>query len=138
MAALVSAQCRRPAERCPDARHSGGLGPNLARDRGEIHRRYLRHRRHPRRDCAHRLRPQEQEIVTTEIESPQDDRLAELRARADALEWQLGQLKRDKPWLFGGASSSSPATPPPAQPPRQKRAMEMTDAEYRAARADLL
>ena len=130
--------------------------------------------------------------MTTEIESPQDDRLAELRARADALEWQLGQvqkeaesrliraelkaeamragivdldglklvdlsaaklsasgevegaggliaqLKRDKPWLFGGASSSSPATPPPAQPPRQKRAMEMTDAEYRAARADLL
>lgn len=130
--------------------------------------------------------------MTTESELPQDDRLAELRARADALELQLGQvqreaesrliraelkaeamragivdldglklldlsaaklnasgdvegagamiaqLKRDKPWLFGGASSSSPATPPPAQPPRQKRAMEMTDAEYRAARADLL
>jgi hypothetical protein len=130
--------------------------------------------------------------VTTETDQPQDDRLAELRARADALERQLGQvqkeaesrliraelkaeamragivdldglklldhsaaklnangdvegagsmvaqLKRDKPWLFGGSSSSSPATPPPAQPPRQKRAMEMTDAEYRAARADLL
>ncbi len=50
----------------------------------------------------------------------------------------MEQLKRAKPWLFGGASSSSPTMPPPAQPPRQKRAMEMTDAEYRAARAELL
>ncbi len=50
----------------------------------------------------------------------------------------MAQLKRDKPWLFVGASSSSPTSPPPAQPPRQKRATEMTDAEYRAARAELL
>jgi hypothetical protein len=130
--------------------------------------------------------------VTTEAETTGDDPLAELRARADALERLLGdvrkeaesrltraelkaeairagmidldglklldqsaikltpggdvegivplmaQLKRDKPWLFVGASSSSPVTPPPAQPPRQKRATEMTDAEYRAARAELL
>ncbi len=130
--------------------------------------------------------------MTKETDPPQADRLAALRARADALEQQLGQeqreaearlvraelkaeamragivdldglklldlsaaklndrgevegagamlaqLKRDKPWLFGAASSSSPATPPPATPPRQKRAMEMTDAEYRVARADLL
>jgi hypothetical protein len=50
----------------------------------------------------------------------------------------LAQLRRDKPWLFAGASSSSPSAPPSAEPPRQKRAADMTDAEYRAARADLL
>ena len=130
--------------------------------------------------------------MTTEAETTGNDPLTELRARADALEQLLGdvrkeaetrlmraelkaeairagmvdldglklldqsaikltpsgdvdgigplmaQLKRDKPWLFVGASSSSPLTPPPAQPPRQKRATEMTDAEYRAARAELL
>lgn len=50
----------------------------------------------------------------------------------------IARLKRDKPWLFGAASSSSSASPPPSQPPRQKLATEMTDAEYRAARAELL
>jgi hypothetical protein len=50
----------------------------------------------------------------------------------------MTRLKRDKPWLFGGESSSSRSSPPPAQPPRQRTAMEMTDAEYRAARAELL
>jgi hypothetical protein len=50
----------------------------------------------------------------------------------------MAQLRRAKPWLFGAASSSSPASPPPAQPPRQKSATEMTDEEYRAARAAIL
>ncbi len=50
----------------------------------------------------------------------------------------MAQLRRDKPWLFGGASSSATASPPPAAPPVAKKATEMTDAEYRAARADLL
>ncbi len=50
----------------------------------------------------------------------------------------IAKLRKDKPWLFTGLSSSSSAVPPPAQPPRQKRATEMTDSEYRAARADLL
>ncbi len=50
----------------------------------------------------------------------------------------MSKLKRDKPWLFGAHSSSSRATPPQAQPPRQKHVTEMTAAEYRAARADLL
>jgi hypothetical protein len=50
----------------------------------------------------------------------------------------MAQLRRAKPWLFVGASSSSLATPPPAQPPRQKLATEMTDDEYRAARAAIL
>ena len=47
----------------------------------------------------------------------------------------MAQLRRAKPWLFGGTSSSSPASPPPAQPPRQKLATEMTDDEYRRRRA---
>ena len=50
----------------------------------------------------------------------------------------VAQLKRAKPWLFGAASSSNPASPPAAQAPRQKLAVEMTDAEYKAARADLV
>ncbi len=50
----------------------------------------------------------------------------------------MAKLKRDKPWLFGARSSSSRATPPNADPPRVKRATEMTADEYRAARADLL
>lgn len=50
----------------------------------------------------------------------------------------IAQLRRMKPWLFGGTSSSSPAIPPPSQPPRQKLATEMTDDEYRAARAAIL
>jgi hypothetical protein len=48
------------------------------------------------------------------------------------------QLKKVKPWLFGGASLSSTAIPPPAQPSRQKLATEMTDIEYRAAREAIL
>lgn len=48
------------------------------------------------------------------------------------------QVKKAKPWLFGGASSSSASTPPPARPPRQRLATEMTDTEYRAAREALL
>jgi hypothetical protein len=50
----------------------------------------------------------------------------------------MERLKRDKPWLFGGASSSSRAAPPQAAPPKPKLATEMTDAEYRAARAELI
>lgn len=50
----------------------------------------------------------------------------------------VAQLKRAKPWLFGGGSSSNPSSPPAPQPPRKKLANEMTDAEYKAARADLL
>jgi hypothetical protein len=50
----------------------------------------------------------------------------------------MQRLKAAKPWLFIGASSSSPVQPPPAQPPRQKLATEMSDAEYQAARAALL
>ena len=50
----------------------------------------------------------------------------------------MAQFRRDKPWLFGGTSSSSPTNAPPAQPQRQKLATEMSDKEYRAARAALL
>jgi hypothetical protein len=47
-------------------------------------------------------------------------------------------LKREKPWLFGGASSSNPLTPPAVQPMRQKTAMEMTAEEYASARSTMV
>ena len=50
----------------------------------------------------------------------------------------MAELRRAKPWLFGGTSSSSPAIAPPVQPHRQKLATDMTDEEYRAARVALL
>jgi len=49
----------------------------------------------------------------------------------------MDDLRRHKPWLFGAASSSSPAVAPASQPVRQKTALEMTDEEYAAARAAL-
>lgn len=50
----------------------------------------------------------------------------------------LAGLKREKPWLFAGHSSSSAASPPPAAPTSAKKAADMSDAEYRAARAALI
>jgi hypothetical protein len=50
----------------------------------------------------------------------------------------MSSFKRAKPWLFGATSSSSSASAPKAQPPRQKHASEMTEAEYRSARAALI
>jgi hypothetical protein len=50
----------------------------------------------------------------------------------------LTKLRRDKPWLFGPANSSSVAGVPDAAPVRTKLATEMTLAEWRAARAALL
>jgi hypothetical protein len=50
----------------------------------------------------------------------------------------MAKFKKAKPWLFGTPSSSSLLTPPVAQPPRQKHATEMTNAEYAVARAALL
>jgi hypothetical protein len=47
-------------------------------------------------------------------------------------------LRQSKPWLFGGASSSSAASAPPAQAPRARLATEMNHAEWQAARAELL
>jgi hypothetical protein len=46
----------------------------------------------------------------------------------------MDDLRRNKPWLFGMASSSSGATAPASQPVRQKTALEMNDEEYAAAR----
>ena len=47
-------------------------------------------------------------------------------------------LRASKPWLFGGASSSSTAPAPPAQPVVPKRATEMSYAEWQAARTQVL
>jgi hypothetical protein len=50
----------------------------------------------------------------------------------------ITQLRRAKPWLFAGASSSSVASVPPSKPSRPKLATEMTDAEYQIAKATLI
>ena len=50
----------------------------------------------------------------------------------------MRQLRRAKPWLFGGASTSSAASAPPTTPPRPKLATEMTDSEWQSARTELL
>ena len=50
----------------------------------------------------------------------------------------MQQLRKAKPWLFADASSSAVAQPPRAEPPRARRATELTVEEWRAARAELL
>ncbi|GAB0115326.1 hypothetical protein [Acidisoma sp. C75] len=50
----------------------------------------------------------------------------------------MDRFRRDKPWLFQPASTTTNAVPPPSQPPRTKLATEMTNEEYRAARAAIL
>lgn len=47
-------------------------------------------------------------------------------------------LRKNKPWLFRQASSSSAATAPSSRPIRHKSAMEMSDEEYAAARKALI
>jgi hypothetical protein len=46
----------------------------------------------------------------------------------------MAELRRNKPWLFGTASTSSAAVAPTSQPVRQKAVMDMTDEEYATAR----
>jgi hypothetical protein len=50
----------------------------------------------------------------------------------------ITKLKRSKPWLFGSASSSSTSAAPRAESPKQRHAREMSEDEWRAARAALL
>jgi len=51
----------------------------------------------------------------------------------------LARLKRDKPWLFGQARSSSPAAHAPRpEPPRVRHANELSHEEWVLARAALL
>lgn len=47
-------------------------------------------------------------------------------------------LRRAKPWLFGGANSSSTASVPPAEAPRGRMAMEMSHEEWQAGRRALM
>ena len=50
----------------------------------------------------------------------------------------IARLKRTKPWLFATPSSSSIAKVPPSGPTRQKLAKDMSDEEYRIARANII
>jgi hypothetical protein len=57
----------------------------------------------------------------------------------DGAEVMLTELKAAKPYLFGVPNSSSnPTTPPNPRNPEAKKATEMTDAEYAAAKKDFL
>jgi hypothetical protein len=47
-------------------------------------------------------------------------------------------LRSAKPWLFRPASTSNPAAPPSSRPPHSRSAIDMTDAEYTAAREAIL
>jgi len=51
----------------------------------------------------------------------------------------MAQTRRTKPWLFGaGHSTSSTASAPPSQPQGPRHATDMTEAEWRSARTELL
>lgn len=64
-------------------------------------------------------------------------RLAEDGGVVDGAEL-ISRLKRSKPWLFSAPSTSSIAKAPPSTPTRQKLAKDMTDDEYRIARANII
>lgn len=50
----------------------------------------------------------------------------------------MEELKKAKPYLFGTTqNSSTPGTPPNPKPPAAKKATEMTDEEYAAARKQI-
>lgn len=52
----------------------------------------------------------------------------------------IARMREAKPWLFGrgGVSSSSAGRAPAAAAPKARTAMEMSEDEWRAARAELL
>jgi len=50
----------------------------------------------------------------------------------------VGKLQKEKPWLFSPGNSSSLAGVPPSVSSGNKQAIDMSLAEWRAARADLL
>ena len=55
--------------------------------------------------------------------------------RPEGIASHIANFKQAKPWLFGGRSSTHTGSPPPAQPIKPRLASEMTDEEYRIARA---
>jgi hypothetical protein len=42
----------------------------------------------------------------------------------------MERFRRAKPWLFSSPSTTTTAVPPPSQPPRAKKAIDMTPEEY--------
>ena len=57
----------------------------------------------------------------------------------EGVDTMLTEFKTAKPYLFGKPNTSSNLTdPPPNKPPEAKKATEMTDAEYAAAKKELL
>jgi len=56
----------------------------------------------------------------------------------EAADRLMSDLRRSKPWLFQGTSSSTTVAAPPTTAPNVKRATIMSHDEWQAARAELL
>lgn len=50
----------------------------------------------------------------------------------------MADLRREKPWMFRQATTSTLGAAPPSTPPEAKHAMKMTHEEWQSARAVLL
>jgi hypothetical protein len=60
------------------------------------------------------------------------------KGEVDGADRLMADLRRNKPWLFHGTSSSTTAVAPPTTAPVAKRATAMSHVEWQAARAELL
>jgi len=60
------------------------------------------------------------------------------KGEIDGADRLMADLRREKPWLFHHATTSTPGAAPPSTPPSAKSAQQMSHAEWQAARTALL